>query len=427
VATSGAGSGGKWTQMLVSQPAGLIAVLQASSTTASGLLVGKDVQIPQSRQGDREFVFVDVSAMNSILHHEPQDQVISVQAGITLQELNSYLAPYGQWFPVCAPGETTLLDLINRGDGGPFEYGYGPVRDLVLGLDSITGGGTSIKSGGIVVKNVTGYDTTKLIVGSHGTLAIPYAAHLRLYARPEKTASVIFHSNNPEDLLLLAGDLIGADLALVCCEMLDLTAISRPLDSTTVSKPFDSTTVTKPSDRSQLPESLLKLAQRWSRFGLVVRLAGPDELIKELIPQVRNFKRDGTTNSELSSGDSDALIQYCANQRYPHLELSASISEFQALLSDWLPSSACQSIQYRPATGRAFLHAHDLQNLIELNDSLKSYLVRKTAPNTVAMAASRWEYEIEYLGFDVKSISQIKASLKQRFDPSGCLNPLAVL
>lgn len=414
VATSAPGSACRWTQMLISQPAGLTAVMLASTSTRSGVLTGKGVEIPLSRQDEREFVFVDVSAMNNILHHEPQDQVVSVQTGITLQELNAYLATYGQFFPVCAPGETTLLALINCGDGGPLEHGYGPVRDLVLGLDCITGGGTSIKSGGIVVKNVTGYDTTKLIVGSHGTLALPYAAHLRLFARPEKTASLIFHAGKPEDLLLLAGDLIGADLALVCCELLDLTALK-------------SSSQERAGARFQLPDLTVKLAQRISNYALIVRLAGHEELVKELIPQVRNCKRDGTTNLELSVEDAEALIQFCAMQKYPRLELSASLSEFQSLLSEWLPGGNSTAFQYRPSTGRAFFYALDLSALIELNDSLKSYLVRKGAPDTVAMAASELEYEIEYLGADIKKISQIKASLKERFDPSGCLNPLAVL
>jgi FAD/FMN-containing dehydrogenase len=406
VATSGSGSAGRWTQVSISNTAGLASVLQASASSKAGVLTGAGRDIPGSRVDEREFVFLDVSAMNSVLHHEPQDQVISVQTGMTLQELNTYLRPYGQWFPVSAPSQTTLLDLINRGDGGTLEHGFGAVRDLVLGLDLITGGGAEIKSGGIVVKNVTGYDTTKLIVGAHGTLALPYAAHLRLYARAEKSAAVIFHGSRAEDLLLLANDLIGADLSLVCCELFDLADMKKSV---------------------QLPENTSRLAQRWSDFGLLVRVAGHDELVKELVPQLRAFKRDGTTNSELPFDDAEALIQILSTPRYPRLEFSASLSEFNSILSDWLAASGSPPFQYRPSTGRAFLYVQDLSRLIELNDLLRSYLVRKGAPHTVAVAASDLEYEIEYLGSDIKKLTQIKASLKERFDPSGCLNPLAVL
>lgn len=406
VATSAPGSGGKWTQMAISHADGLASVVRAAAASQAGVLTGAGRDIPASRVNEREFVFVDVTPMNSVLHHEPQDQVISVQTGITLHELNRYLAPFGQWFPVNADRDTTLLELINRGDGGTLEHGFGAVRDLVLGLDSVTGGGVPIKSGGIVVKNVTGYDTTKLFVGSHGTLVLAYAAHLRLYARPEKSAAVIFHGAKPEELLLLASDLIGADLSLACCELFDMSDLKTSL---------------------QLPESTLKVVQRFNEYGLLVRVSGHDDLLKEIIPQIRNFKRDGTSNAEFSVEDADTLIQILSSKRYPALEISASFTEMNGILTDWLMESGSPPFQYRPSTGRAYFYPKDLTTLIEMNELLRSFLVRKGAPKTVAVAATDLEYEIEYLGSDIKKLGQIKASIKERFDPSGCLNPLAVL
>ncbi|MBS1956729.1 MAG: FAD-binding oxidoreductase [Cyanobacteria bacterium SZAS-4] len=406
VAASAPGSGGKWTQMAISHVDGLASVVRAAAASQAGVLTGVGRAIPASRVNEREFVFIDVTPMNGVLHHEPQDQVISVQTGITLHELNRYLAPFGQWFPVDAQRDTTLLELINRGDGGTLEHGFGAVRDLVLGLDSVTGSGALIKSGGIVVKNVTGYDTTKLFVGSHGTLALPYAAHLRLYARPEKSAAIVFHGAKPEELLLLASDLIGADLSLACCELFDLSDMKLS---------------------PQLPESTLRILQRFNEYGLLVRISGHDDLLKEIVPQIRNFKRDGTSNAELSLDDAETMIRILSCQRYPALEVSASISEMNNLLSDWLINSGSPPFQYRPSTGRAFFYAKDLSTLIELNELLRSFLVRKGAPKTVAVAATDLEYEIEYLGSDIKKLTEIKASIKERFDPSGCLNPLAIL
>ncbi len=406
VATSAPGSRGKWMQMAISHADGLASVVRASAAAQAGVLTGLGRPLPASRVDEREFVFVDITPMNSVLHHEPQDQVISVQTGITVHELNRYLAPFGQWFPVNAQPDTTLLELINRGDGGTLEHGFGAVRDLVLGLDSVTGGGVLIKSGGIVVKNVTGYDTTKLFVGSRGTLALAYAAHLRLYARPEKSAAVVFHAAKPEELLLLASDLIGADLPLACCELFDLSDLKT---------------------LSQLPENTLKILQRLNDYGLLVRVSGHEELLKEIVPQLRNFKREGTSNAEISFDDAETLIQIFSTPRYPALEVSASLSEMNNILADWLAASGSPPFQYRPSTGRAFFYSKDLSTLIQLNELLRSFLVRKGAPKTVAVAATELEYEIEYLGADIKKLTQIKASLKERFDPSGCLNPLAVL
>jgi hypothetical protein len=406
VATSPPGSAEKWTEISISHEQALASVLRDCAAARAAVLTGANRPLPRAANQQREYVFLDLSAANQILHHQPEDQVISVQTGITLQELNGYLMPYGQWFPVSAPGQTTLLDLINRGNGGLLEHGFGAIRDLILGLELVTGGGASIKSGGIVVKNVTGYDTTKLFVGSHATLAIAHAAHLRLYARPAQNVSVLFHSPKPEDLLFVANDLIGADLSLSCCELIDLRAVKS---STMVS------------------ESNVKLAQQWGDYGLLVRVFGHEELLKEILPQIRAFKIDSSMNSEISLEDANNLSEICSIARYPSLELSASVSQMNILLKEWWSENNSPVLQYRPATGRATFYPQEATTHVELTESLRFYLSKKAAPNTVAISAGELEYEIDYLGSDIKKIGHIKASLKERFDPSRCLNPLAVL
>ncbi len=406
VAASPQGSLGKWTQISVHNKDGLASVVNECVAARAAILTGPYRALPRAANDDREFVFVDMTGAKLILDHEPQDQVISVQTGITLQELNAYLMPFGQWFPVSAPADSTLIDIINRGDGGLLEHGFGAVRDLILGLELVTGSGAAIKSGGKVVKNVTGYDTTKLFVGSHATLAIAHAAHLRLFARPEGSVNVIFNSPNPQDLLLIANDLIGADLSLTCVELIDFGAILL---------------------NPRLSESTLKFVQRLKPYGLLVRVSGHDDLLKEILPQVRSFKKESVANVEIPIANADNLIELCSVPRYPSLELSASVSEMTYIFNEWWCSVGSPFFQYRPATGRTFFYPRDLNLYIELTESLRSFLVKKGAPSTVAFAATEYEYEIEYLAPDVKEIGQIKAAIKERFDPSQCLNPLAAL
>lgn len=405
VASSDPGSSGRWTQVAVKTAEALSTVISACHASQAAVLTYCEPNLAANAT-DREYVFIDFTSMKEILHHEPQDMVISVQTGITISALNNYLLPFKQWFPVAADENSTVLDVINRGDGGPLEQGFGAVRDLVLGLKVCTGRGALIDSGGTVVKNVTGYDTTKLFVGSHGTLGIPYVAHLRLFARPEKTAAVLFHGMRADDLLLLASDLIAADLTLTCLEFFDLGEFKSS---------------------GKLPDSILRLTQKWGDFGLFARISGPDELIKELLPQIRSFKKETTSNVEVSAADATNLLHTLSLVRYPVFELTASHSEMRALLSEWTTTPVAPTFKYRPSTGRAFIFPPDASNMIEMMESLRSYLIRRGAPNTVALANSRCEYEIEYLGADIKKVAQIKASLKERFDPHRCLNPLAVL
>src|ERR1700677_4786253 len=74
--------------------------------------------------------------------------------------------------------------MVAAGSDCPLRYGYGSARDFVLGMEFVTGAGIASKSGGRVVKNVTGYDLHKLLIGSLGTLAVITRIHFRTFPRP---------------------------------------------------------------------------------------------------------------------------------------------------------------------------------------------------------------------------------------------------
>src|SRR5438874_1682569 len=103
--------------------------------------------------------FIDLKSQNKVLEHSKEDQVISVQAGMRLAELEQILGKHRQWWPVTSRDkDLTIGDLINYGQGGCLEHQFGGPRELVLGLTVILASGDVIRCGGKVVKNVTGYD-----------------------------------------------------------------------------------------------------------------------------------------------------------------------------------------------------------------------------------------------------------------------------
>lgn len=153
-------------------------------------------------------IFLDMSNFNRVIEHVKDDQVISVETGITLQNLASYLSKFKQWFPANSIfKEDSVLDLIDNASGGHHGLNFGGARGLCLGLDLVLSDGTQIKSGGKVVKNVTGYDLTKLFVGAKGTFAIPYRVNLRLYTAPQKERLHVFACDNLRKALTLADKL----------------------------------------------------------------------------------------------------------------------------------------------------------------------------------------------------------------------------
>jgi FAD/FMN-containing dehydrogenase len=121
---------------------------------------------------------VDLSAWNGVIDYPHRDMTITVQTGITLEELRVCLAEQNQWLPVDVPWPERMrvADLILDHWYGSFSAGHGTIRDWLLGITAIDGAGRVFHAGGRVVKNVAGYDLCKLLVGSAGALGLPLEA-----------------------------------------------------------------------------------------------------------------------------------------------------------------------------------------------------------------------------------------------------------
>src|ERR687889_918343 len=113
---------------------------------------------------------VSTRALEQVVSVSPADLVATVQAGTPLESLRRRLADYGMWLALDPPGrpERSIGSVIATATAGPLRHGFGPIRDHVLGCTVATGDGRLVNAGGRVVKNVAGYDLTKLQVGGVG-------------------------------------------------------------------------------------------------------------------------------------------------------------------------------------------------------------------------------------------------------------------
>jgi FAD/FMN-containing dehydrogenase len=138
---------------------------------------------------------IDISGINSLVEHMPEDMTATVEGGMLLGEFQAKLQTQGQWLPVDLPYSENLSinELLKNNRSGPRRFGYGPIRDYVIGMRVAMADGTVIKAGGKVVKNVAGYDLCKLFIGSKGTLGIIVEATFKLRPLPE--TEVIIESN----------------------------------------------------------------------------------------------------------------------------------------------------------------------------------------------------------------------------------------
>ena len=113
--------------------------------------------------------------------HVPEDMTVTVEASVTLADLQAALAKGRQWLPLDPPNPAaTIAAILNANESGPRRFGYGTIRDYVIGLKVRLADGRIVKSGGQVVKNVAGYDLQKLFIGSGGTLATPVEVTFKL-------------------------------------------------------------------------------------------------------------------------------------------------------------------------------------------------------------------------------------------------------
>jgi len=138
-------------------------------------------------------VLLDMSRLNRIVDHQPGDLTVTAEAGIRLQELNRHLESYGQWLALDPPfaDQATIGGLIATNDSGPHRHRFGTPRDLVIGIRLATTDGQLSKAGGRVVKNVAGYDLSKIASGSFGTLAAIVSATFKLAPLPGASATVV--------------------------------------------------------------------------------------------------------------------------------------------------------------------------------------------------------------------------------------------
>lgn len=130
---------------------------------------------------------LDMTGLNKIAYYDPGDLTLSVDAGIGLAALANILGEHNQFIPLAVPffEDCTAGGTIASGIGSALRYSYGTVRDFLLGAEFVNGAGALTKSGGRVVKNVTGYDLHKLLIGSLGTLAVITRLNFRTFPSPQ--------------------------------------------------------------------------------------------------------------------------------------------------------------------------------------------------------------------------------------------------
>ena len=168
---------------------------------------GTDIEI--GSPPDRLDVVVRTERLDRVIEHAPSDQIISVEAGMTLTRLQSVVGAHGQRLALDPPlaDRATIGGIIAANAFGPLRTRYGSVRDLIIGVSIIRADGVIARGGGKVVKNVAGFDLPKLMVGSLGTLGMIATATFRLHPLPEVSETLLIKNQSASDLRNLMAEM----------------------------------------------------------------------------------------------------------------------------------------------------------------------------------------------------------------------------
>lgn len=152
---------------------------------------------------------LDTTGLRGIASYEPSELVVTVRGGTPLAELEAVLADKGQCLPFepprfgAAPGAATVGGMVAAGLSGPARASVGAVRDYVLGATLVNGRGDLLTFGGQVMKNVAGYDVSRVLAGSLGTLGLIAEVSLKVLPVAPAEATLVFECSQADALRLL--------------------------------------------------------------------------------------------------------------------------------------------------------------------------------------------------------------------------------
>jgi FAD/FMN-containing dehydrogenase len=233
----------------------LASLVEAAARDRAPLFVTGGPQAPGGIPGAARVL--STRGLARVVAHEPGDLTLTAEGGLTLAAAQALLEPHRQFlaFDPPDPARATLGGLIASGRDGPMATRFGAIRDQVLGLAVVNGDGRLTRSGGRVVKNVTGYDLCRLYAGSAGGLGVVVEATVRVRPLPEACRRLDFRLANEADAFARAWELRAAVPEIASIQISGgvegpfvLTAIVAGLDAFVQAASLEITGILGPAD-----------------------------------------------------------------------------------------------------------------------------------------------------------------------------------
>ncbi len=366
------------------------ALAWASGTKLAVVVRGGGTKLDWGPAPHRFDVLVATTKLNAVVAHRHGDLTATIQAGARLAAVNEVLARHGQWLPLdpADADRATIGGLVATNDSGPRRHRYGAPRDLIIGVEMARADGRLAKGGGIVVKNVAGYDLPRLLTGSFGSLGLIVAATFKLFPLAPASRTLVASVAEPG----AAGELAAALAA------------------------------------SQLTPTAVEIAG--PPFEILVRFEAPEAAIAAQVAEAATLAHAAGASARVVSGEDEARLWEAHATRSRGgtgcvLKVNLLPSDLAPTLA-WLNQTApagTWTIAGRAGLGVLYLRVDaSAESQGRLVNALRERFPAGRGSVVVLRATPELKKMVDVWG-PIGDAAPLMRGVKRQFDPGGVLNP----